>query len=463
MPVDQEEENTESQQERSRKRRKRKAKSDQRDDPMDAWFWSNASTSSLESHFQQMLCTIWQRTYGLTALCPMPFIPTQQRCSSTGSLQQPYLRDSFRITEENLNSVKSEVGQMDPEEWRSLTNYTDLASLLRYDVKNNQDLELGTNAWLKFWNILHEYPELTKSDGTATFSSLHLCEAPGAFVSALNHFLSCKLPEIHKSWKWLASSLSPYDTVVNKEAIVEDTLIRCTKHNWHFGADDSGDILRRANRSALVEAAKTALGDVWLVTADGGLDCSEHPADQEETLAALKLAEAVTALRILTKGGNFVLKIFTTFLWKTCVLLRILCGCFLKVNLYKPPTSKSGNSETYVVCLDFCGDCNSVDSINYLLDLEASDLPSEYMHSIVGDEFVQELDTVSQLFAQFQSEAIRTNLAVYSTSGNRRQRTCFHRAKQQFSQQFLLRAPVPPLSKENKLLTVEDASVEDTV
>ena len=38
--------------------------------------------------------------------------------------------------------------------------------------------------------------------------SVHLCEAPGAFVASLNHFLSTHRSDCH--WQWKALTLNPY-------------------------------------------------------------------------------------------------------------------------------------------------------------------------------------------------------------------------------------------------------------
>ena len=43
---------------------------------------------------------------------------------------------------------------------------------------------------------------------TVKFNSVHLCEAPGAFITCLNHYLKTHKPDCE--WKWKAITLNPY-------------------------------------------------------------------------------------------------------------------------------------------------------------------------------------------------------------------------------------------------------------
>lgn len=62
-------------------------------------------------------------------------------------------------------------------------------------IKKEINPELLTQAWLKFYECLNQY-ELVGSITNESFSSVHLCEAPGAFISALNHYLVVNHPEV---------------------------------------------------------------------------------------------------------------------------------------------------------------------------------------------------------------------------------------------------------------------------
>ena len=52
-------------------------------------------------------------------------------------------------------------------------------------------------------------------------------------------------------------------------------------------------------------------------------------------------------------GGQLVLKMFTFFEHSSICLLYLLAYCFKELNVFKPCTSKEGNSEVYVIAKDY--------------------------------------------------------------------------------------------------------------
>ena len=131
------------------------------------------------------------------------------------------------------------------------------------------------------------------------------------------------------TWDWVACTLNPYFEGNNVDAMVEDdAFINETPQHWFFGRDNSGDMRLPHNIAATWERAEK-MGPVLLVTADGSIDCSGSPNDQEDVTAQLHFCEAVAAVGALSVGGAFVLKVCVrvVYLQLVCMSMRCVRGC----------------------------------------------------------------------------------------------------------------------------------------
>jgi hypothetical protein len=85
------------------------------------------------------------------------------------------------------------------------------------------------------------------------FRTVHVCEAPGAFICATNFYHTRRnekrdprLPR--RQWEWTGLSLNPYYEGNDQEAMDDDDrLIIETLDRWYFGIDNSGNILKPDN------------------------------------------------------------------------------------------------------------------------------------------------------------------------------------------------------------------------
>ncbi|XP_046560813.1 cap-specific mRNA (nucleoside-2'-O-)-methyltransferase 2-like [Haliotis rubra] len=313
---------------------------------------------------------------------------------------------------EDLNALKDELSDKDVLEWHKHTCFTNLAGGVVQEIKQVFHAELCTQAWGKFFEIVSTFTLVPlRAD---TFNSVHLCEAPGAFIAALNHFLMSQA--FSGTWSWLGTTLSPYyegNSLV--QMIDDDRFIRLTLDNWYFGEDGTGNIMDYDNLQGLKNITHH-MGDIQLVTADGSIDCQNTPAEQEVVVSHLHYCEVLTALQILSPGGAFVLKLFTMFESSTVCLMYLLCSQFEQVNVFKPPTSKSGNSEVYTVCLGYrkqmkghalealCQHFFSSTATQEIPIFEKADIPPS---------FLQEHIECCRFFTKHQSDTIRSNIHLY--------------------------------------------------
>lgn len=298
-------------------------------------------------------------------------------------------------------------------QWERLARTSNPATQVHFDLRKNFQVEMSTVAFVKMYESIvacdllpDDSPCLGKTpDGRPAAVTLHVCEAPGAFISATNHFMHTH--RLGWDWRWVGNSLNPHFEGNDVGAMIDDDkLIVKTLSHWCWGADNSGNIMKAANIRAIwqrvrqecaaaagIDAAAAPLGaplaldapppssseaapaqpvsssvsstgscsasaaapGAILVTADGAISAAHDPNRQEQLTAGLHYCELVAALGALAPGGSFFWKLFTTYEHASLCSLYLM-GCFFEIVLvYKPATSKPANSEVYAVGQRFRG------------------------------------------------------------------------------------------------------------
>ncbi|GFQ96896.1 cap-specific mRNA [Trichonephila clavata] len=318
--------------------------------------------------------------------------------------------ESLMFMKKELNDTKSLLNDKG-EQWQEHTARINPAKLVINFIRDRIQPEILTQAWCKFYEILSNYRLIPEE--AENFKSLHLCEAPGAFISALNCYLCTNHSAIH--WKWFANTLNPYYEGINvNDVVCDDRLLFPTIKHWYFGQDDTGDITNPKFSKDLNDF----MGEKYffdLITADGSVNCTENPAEQEETVSELHFAELLVALHNLSPGANFVLKKFTVFECNTICKMYFLNCVFKQVHVFKPFTSKSGNSEVYVICLGYVG----IETLNaYLTRVSETyrSMKSKAMFPLeaIPESFMLQLQECASLFVEQQKKTITENIHLYS-------------------------------------------------
>lgn len=125
---------------------------------------------------------------------------------------------------------------------------------------------------------------------------------------------------------------------------------------WDAPADDkvavvAGDVYDAGSRDALIRAAPRT---VTLCLGDGAHDTSSGAPDQDAAIARLALAELAVAVRALSGGGDFVLKLFLPLrCCATVALIHVVARLFASLSLVKPVTSRASSGEVYLVGRSF--------------------------------------------------------------------------------------------------------------
>lgn len=331
-------------------------------------------------------------------------LPEEAYCTPQWSIE------ALQLMKVSLNTVKGQLSKFPISFWSNHTKRTDPSSLIKYSIRTRAKIELLTQAWCKFYECLNTYRLIPEScTNNESLHSLHLCEAPGAFITALNHYLFVN--HRNMKWRWNANTLNPYYEGNNlSEMIIDDSLIANTIDNWEFGKDQTGDIRKFYNYEDLIGKFT-----VDLITADGSVDCMNDPGEQEHNVHHLHYCEVMIALRVLCVGGNFVLKLFTMYEHGTISLMYLLNCCFKSVQVFKPCSSKSGNSEVYVMCFCYRG----FDVLSNLWDSLISSyktVKKEAMFDLskINVTFLQQLEDCAQYFMELQCDQINRNIELFT-------------------------------------------------
>ncbi|CAL8383221.1 unnamed protein product [Arctogadus glacialis] len=342
----------------------------------------------------------------------------------------------------SLNAVKSRLSDQDLSEWQWHTGSTNRAGKVIAALRSAANAEICTQAWCKFYEILGTFPLLPEAAVAAgALNTVHLCEAPGAFVSALNHYTQTSEATRYWDWAWAASTLNPYHEGNGGHATVaDDRLIANTLPWWSFGSDNTGDLTSLKNLLQL-QGFVAHMPRVDLVTADGSFDCLEAPDEQEALVASLVLCEAAAGLLLLSSGGALVLKMFTLYEHSSVCLLYLLNCCFSSVSVFKPATSKAGNSEVYVVGRGHYGKDAARPLVAKLLRSYGpgmADGPALFPAALIPASYLRQHLEVCSYFHERQVATITENLSLFPVM-SAEQRGRLERLRDLTAQQYLLR------------------------
>lgn len=177
----------------------------------------------------------------------------------------------------HLNSVKSKLDNKDLITWHKHTKFTNKAANIIPAVRAKFRPELCTQGWTKMQEILTTFDLVPHRD--VRLNSLHLCEAPGAFITSLNHFLKTHREDI--IWEWKAMTLNPYYEGNDLKALIDqDRFMLMTSNSsggtgtddsgttsrWFVGNDNSGDVMVWENVVGLVNLVRKEMKDINLVS-----------------------------------------------------------------------------------------------------------------------------------------------------------------------------------------------------
>lgn len=128
----------------------------------------------------------------------------------------PWSDAELQQSKQDLNAVKNRLDDILPRDWERAASQANRAEDVKHALRKGFQAELCTVAWAKmyeslaFCNLLPPESQALgqASDGNPFALTVHLCEAPGAFISATNHYIRTHRPTWW--WDWVAISLNPH-------------------------------------------------------------------------------------------------------------------------------------------------------------------------------------------------------------------------------------------------------------
>ncbi|XP_026190154.1 uncharacterized protein LOC34623924 [Cyclospora cayetanensis] len=395
-----------------------------------------------------------------------------QLVGNTPAYETPELGEVSR----RLERSREALSDIPIDEWKRHTAKTDVFKKVIPTIKqkvldkDGHCPELLINSWTKLYEVLTKTPILKRRlkhlqqlepKQPRVLKSIHLCECPGGFVAATNHFIKTEAKGVLFSWR--AASLNPYFEGCNPlEALDDDGLYRHTERRWITSPDGSGDLRSKESIEFLwkqltrqTQNGVPPFGLADLVTADGSFDVQHDPARQEELVAPLIYAELVAILGLLQIQGSAVLKAYALHSHHSVSLLAILSMCFTQVAVVKPQMSRSGNSEVYLLGLGFRGIRSPLlRALSSAVDGFTQDMatiPREWL----PDEFVAECRKCAEFFTQLQAEHLEVSLQKFKALSSH-ELWQLSLEKEQLADEFISSNNLLPIRFEDRLVPDSD-------
>lgn len=139
-----------------------------------------------------------------------------------------------------------------------------------------------------------------------------------------------------------------------KKMELDDVYHGCPKgYTSHYGAKGDGNMLDPSNIGSFInlimiathgEGVHFLMADCAVTTEDG------QESVQEVNSKQMYVAQCVLGLSVIGVHGHFVMKLLDVFTPFSVSLIYLMFKCFNKVSIIKPNTSKTTNSERYLVC-----------------------------------------------------------------------------------------------------------------
>ena len=339
-----------------------------------------------------------------------PVFSTQPITSSKFQHKYIYINQSLRGY---LHEVKMEIDKH-VKPWDKYKKYTNNYEFINTSVcfkDKNITVCTYTPISRSFYKMIEMLNHFNFSFPT-NMRSFHLAEGPGGFIEALSH------KRQNKNDIYYGMTLMSDNDDVPRWRKAKAFLNEHKNVKLIYGPKNDGNLYMKHN---LTFIQNTFAHSIDFITADGGFDYSSDFNAQEESSINLIVSEVIYAMILQKKGGSFILKVFDCFTNVMVDIIFVLCYLYDEVHFMKPFTSRTANSEKYIVCKNFRMVAN-LDKIiakfvKYFHNVEKYQLMN-ILAQPCSDYFKIKLEEINFIFGQQQVENISYTLNLISDSAN---------------------------------------------
>ena len=325
----------------------------------------------------------------------------------TNNYINPFINKSLS---KYLTHIKEKIDKY-PSEWNYNKKYTNIYEFIHTSLGINNhcisQLKPISRAFYKLVEIINTM-NLLENYKYKKMKTFHLAEGPGGFIEAFSYLRNNK-DDIYYGTTLIdkTDKSIPY---WKKSSIVSDTNIIIEN-----GCDNTGNLYNKDN---FLYFNDKYYDQFDFVTADGGIDFSADFDKQEIMAIKLIFCEIFYAMSILKTGGTFILKVFDIFHKSSIECIYLLSIMFGEVYVMKPKTSRTANSEKYIVCKDF--DATHRDSLidkfyKILMvynQMEDNIVLSEFLDVKMNHFFINKIQEINSIIGNKQIKNILTTLKL---------------------------------------------------
>lgn len=316
-----------------------------------------------------------------------------------------------------LNRLKEKINNIQIL-WDKYKKYTNTYEYIHsniptanYSICKYNPLSRSFYKMIEIGNILNIFENLPLDK----CKSFHLAEGPGGFIEALVR----ERNNINDEY-YAISLLSNNDNSVPGWYKSQSFLEKNKNVYIEKGITQDGDLLNAKN---LLHCYNSYKNSCDLITGDGGFDFTIDFNKQEFLSLKLLYAQMAYAIACQKKGGTFILKFFDSFTNASLDIIFLLSSLYEEIYFYKPQTSRSANSEKYLICKNFLlADTEKLVYKMYSVISAFSEIniPYRFLNISLPYKFICGIQEINAILGQSQLEAITSTLYLINNKNNDR-------------------------------------------